>query len=181
MKTSILLISYNQEQYIKECVESILNQEVSFDVELIVADDHSTDATLEIIRGILEQCKFQYKILVNKQNQGMHKNYQRGVAACSGEYIAIMEGDDYWSDPKRLEKHITFLDAHPDCVMSFNRLMIYNQANGTFKPQKWDYPDSFEYITTAMLALKNCIGNLSACVIRKSAFMKLKPELHEMG
>ncbi len=181
MGLSILLITYNQEKYIQQCVESILMQEAPFDVEIIVADDHSTDTTLEIITRLLSKSKFPYKVLADDKNLGMQKNYQRGFAACSGKFIAVMEGDDYWSDPKRLTKHIKYLDAHPECVMSFNRLIVYNEEKGTYTPQKWDHPDSVENITTAMLARKNHIGNLSACVIRRSAFVKLNSDLHELG
>ena len=181
MKLSVLLISYNQEKFIKECVESILSQEVSFGCEIVVADDHSTDATLKIITDLLAQGKFQYKILNEKHNLGMRKNYQRGFAACSGQYIAIMEGDDYWCDPKRLSKHVAFLDDHPECAMSFNRLMMYHEARGTWNTEEWRHSDDFEYITTAMLARRNRIFNLSACIIRDQAFLKIAPELHEMG
>lgn len=181
MKVSILLISYNQQEYINECVESILRQEVTFDVEIIAADDQSTDATPEIIAGLLKQSKFQHKILVDKQNLGISKNYQRGFAACCGEYIAVMEGDDYWDDPMRLAKHIAFLDENPKCVLSFNRLKrLYHEKN-ILKIQEWNHPKDVELITTSMMALKNRIGNLSACVFRKSALQKLKPEIYELG
>jgi glycosyltransferase involved in cell wall biosynthesis len=181
MKVSVLLISYNQEQYIKECVESILMQEVAFDLEIVVADDHSTDATLQIITNLLPASNFPYKVLTSDQNLGMRLNYKRGFAACTGEFIAIMEGDDYWCDPRRLEKHIAFLDAHQGCVMSFNRLVILNEEKGTFMPQKWEHTENIEYITTPMLIEQNRIGNLSACVVKKSAFITLVPEIHEIG
>jgi len=181
MKVSVLLISYNHEKYIKQCVESILAQETPFKVEVIVADDCSTDATIQIISKLLLKCKFSYKVLDTHKNLGMHKNYQRGFAACSGEYIALMEGDDYWLDSRRLVKHIEYLEKNPECVMSFNRLIVKDEIKGTLREKRWDYPGSTQPVTTAMLAQGNSIGNLSACVIRRSAFMKLDPDIHELG
>lgn len=181
MKASVLLISYNQERYIKECVESILMQDTSFDVEIIVADDYSTDETLKIITNLLSVNKFPYKVLNSGKNIGMHQNYRRGFEACSGDYIAIIEGDDYWDDPMRLNKHIVFLDKNPNCVLSFNRLKIHQQEKNRLILQEWNHQKDVEFITTSMMASKNRIGNLSACVLRKSVLQKLPPELYELG
>lgn len=156
-------------------------QETPFDVEIIVADDCSTDATSEIITSLLSMSTFTSKVLVDDKNLGMRMNYQRGFAACSGKYIALMEGDDYWSDQRRLVKHIEYLDTHPEYVMTFNRLTVFNEEKGTYRLQEWNHNLSQETITTAMLAKQNIIGNLSACVIRRSAFMKLNPDIHELG
>jgi glycosyltransferase involved in cell wall biosynthesis len=181
MKISILVVCYNQEKFIRESVASILAQKIPFEHEIIVADDCSTDATLSIVKEILERSDLQYKILENEINLGISKNYQRGFAACRGEYIAVMEGDDYWEDPFRLTKHVAFLDDNPNCVLSFNRLKIYNQLKGTIKDQNWTHPEDVEFITTSMMALKNRIGNLSACVFRRSALQKLRSDLYDLG
>jgi len=181
MKLSILLVTYNQQNYINQCLQSIFLQEIPFDSEIVVADDCSADATLSIIEKTLEDNGCKYRLLGNEENLGISKNYQRGFLACKGEYIAVIEGDDYWEDPLRLKKHITFLDDNPKCVLSFNRLKIYFENKDLIKTQKWIHPDDVEIITTNMMALVNRIGNLSACVFRKSALQKLKPDLYDLG
>lgn len=112
MKVSVLLVSYNQEAYIAQCVESIAMQEVPFDVEIIVADDFSSDETLAIIKKKLERGKFPCRFLPSDKNLGLPQNYKRGFEACCGEYVAVMEGDDYWTDKKRLEKLAIIMDSN---------------------------------------------------------------------
>lgn len=181
MELSVLLVTYNQEKYINECLEGILIQDIDFKWELVVADDCSSDNTLQIIREKLVATGVRCVYLNSKTNLGISKNYERGFAACKGEYIAVIEGDDYWTDPQRLKKHVSFLDMHRECVMSFNRKVVYNVEWRRFSVAKWDAPDNYEYITTRKLIMGNCIGNLSTCVFRRSVMEKLKPGLFDIG
>lgn len=181
MKVSVLLVTYNQANYIKECVESILMQQTDWPIEVVVADDHSSDGTVDLINGLLQDSGWQYRILNSSEQLGISGNYKRGFAACEGEYIAIIEGDDYWTNPQRLMKHLAFLDSHRECAMSFNRLITYNEDTTRFNVIKWKYRNDFEYITTSRLAQGNCIGNLSACVIRRSVLHKLNPDIYKLS
>jgi hypothetical protein len=97
MKLSIILITYNQEKYLEKSIESILNQHFLSEAEIIVADDYSTDKSFSIIQEKLRGCKWPVHYLPNNQNIGISANYQRAIQACSGEYIGVMEGDDYWT------------------------------------------------------------------------------------
>ena len=180
MKLSILIITYNQEKYITECLESILMQKIPYDFEIIVSDDCSTDSTISKADQILKQSNRNYKIIKNDQNIGISKNYQKGFKECNGEYIGVIEGDDYWTDPDRLYKHVTFLESHRECVMSFNRIIYYYEDSARFVVPEWSNAESFEYITTSQMAGGNCIGNLSACVFRNSEIQKLKQNFFEL-
>ena len=95
MKINIILITYNHSNYIRPALESILMQETSYDVEIIVADDCSTDNTVEIIKEYESKTKFVFLYLHKDQNIGYIRNYQQAFATCTGDYVAIMEGDDY--------------------------------------------------------------------------------------
>lgn len=180
MKLSILLVTYNQEKYIRECVDSILIQNLPFDHEIIVADDHSTDKTLLIIKEKLKTFVSNVHFLENEHKVGYNNNYQRGFEACQGEFIAVIEGDDYWTDPDRLQKHVSFLEEHRECAMSFNRIIEYFEEYTRFEVMEWNSPSGFEYITTSKLARGNCIGNFSACVFRNSAIKKLSPDIFDI-
>ncbi len=181
MKLSILLITYNQEKYIEECINGIIEQYLPYEFEIIVADDFSSDKTLSIIKARLGEKNFPLEVLFNDKNLGISKNYKRAFQQCKGEYVAIIEGDDYWTDKNRLFKHVKFLDEHDECVMSFNRFVIYHEENRKFEIPSWDSRDNFEYITTSRLAQGNCIGNMSACVFRNSALKKIRPNLFELN
>jgi len=180
MKLSILLASYNQQRHLRESLDSIFLQDLPFAFEIIVVDDHSTYDSLTIIESRLKKEPCAYQILPSTENLGISKNYQRAFTACSGEYIAVLEADDYWTDPQRLKKHIAFLDAHPQCVMSFNRITFYFEQQQSFYTHEWKNAQDYEYYSTAQLAKTNPIGNLSACVLRNAAVKKLPRELFDL-
>lgn len=174
MKLSILIVCYNQEKYINQCIDSILLQNIPFDYEIVVADDCSQDRTLDIIKDKLDIRDNNVKILDNRINLGISKNYQRGFAACAGEYIAVMEGDDYWTNPERLQIHINFLEKHRECVMSMNRYIEFDENLNSIKHIGWHLTEDFKYVTTIDMASGNKLGNLSACVFRKKEISKIK-------
>ena len=120
MKVNVILITYNHSQYIRQTLESILVQEISHEVEIIVADDCSPDNTVDIIREYQDKTSFTFTFLEERQNLGYIRNYQRAFAACTGDYVAIMEGDDYWHKPNHLQNHIDYLEKYPESSMSFN-------------------------------------------------------------
>jgi glycosyltransferase involved in cell wall biosynthesis len=180
MKVSILLVTYNQSMYIRQCMDGIVLQNLPIDTEIIVADDFSSDDTVAIIREYTDKitCKLSY--LANEKNLGIVKNYQRAFAACSGQYIAVMEGDDYWTDPERINKHIAFLDNHHECVMTCNRIIYFNEDKNLFHTNDWIEASDFKYVTTQQMAMENKLGNLSACVFRKKEIDKIKPDLFDL-
>lgn len=178
MKLSILLICYNQEKYISQCIDSILFQNIPFDYEIVVADDCSKDRTLAIIKDKLHTIGSHLKILDNGINLGISKNYQRGFEACTGEYIAVMEGDDYWTNPERLQIHINFLEKHRECVMSMNRYIEFDENLNSIKHIGWHLTEDFKYVTTRDMAIGNKLGNLSACVFRKKEISKIKLDFY---
>ena len=181
MDLSILLVTYNQEKYIRESLDSILMQDLPDSCEIVIADDHSTDNTPDIIKKVLDNAKVEYRMLQSHANIGINKNYQRGFKACSGKFVAVMEGDDYWTDPFRIKKHIQFLEVHRECVLSFNRIIVFNQNNNHFFIPDWTSCNDFEYITSNQLASGSFIGNMSACVYRNSALKKLKDNFYDLG
>lgn len=180
MLVSIILITYNQEKYVQQAVESILMQRIEGEVEVIIADDCSSDSTLEVIKSFEQKSPFKFKYLSAQNNLGHPQNYKRAIQACAGEYIAILEGDDYWTDPCRVQKHVDFLDLHRESVMSMNRMILFEESLHKYSPQDWYLNESFEYISGQRLALGNCLGNLSACVIRKSILDKISDTIFEL-
>ncbi|MBQ0075751.1 MAG: glycosyltransferase family 2 protein [Bacteroidales bacterium] len=179
----IILICYRQESYIEAAVDSILMQEVRSDVrvKLIVADDCSPDKTLSLIKQRLND-KNDGRLLIrgveyleSVRNVGISRNYQRAFAACNGDYIAIMEGDDYWTKKYHLQQHIDFLQAHPECSMSMNRITY--TMNGEYKGvDGWQYKkDYHNYSLREQIEWHNLLGNLSATMLRTNC-VKCIPE-----
>lgn len=180
MKLSILLITYNQSKYIEQCLDSISMQKAEIEIEIVVADDCSTDNTAAIIRQYAERSLFKFIFLPTTNNLGFVKNYQRAFNACTGNYIAVMEGDDYWTDPSRLTKHVQFLEQHLECVMTMNRYIMRNEFSNSYSVIGWTSPDMFEYVNGHQMAIENRLGNMSACVFRTSEIRKIKPDMFDM-
>ena len=166
VKLNIILITYNQEVFIKQTVESILNQKTDFLFNIIVADDASTDSTKSIIESYALISEIDFIFLDTTKNLGYTKNYRRAFENCQAPYIAIMEGDDFWSSPFHLQKHIDFLDNHPNYILSFNRHERMFVDKGYSDIITWNSTGYYETIEAKELALGNKIGNLSCCCFR---------------
>lgn len=108
---SICMITYNHEQYIAEAIESILMQMTNFNIEIVIGEDCSTDNTKIICEQYASEHPGIIRLLPSVENLGVSKNFYRTLRACNGEYIAICEGDDYWTDHLKLKKQADILDA----------------------------------------------------------------------
>ena len=120
------MITYGHEKYIREAIEGVLMQECDFDVELILANDCSPDQTEVVIQDILAtHPKVSWiKYIKHDQNIGMMPIFIFALSQCSGDYIALCEGDDYWTDPLKLQKHVDFLEANLDYAICFHKVNV---------------------------------------------------------
>ena len=179
----IILFCYKQEQYIEQALRSIYAQELPDDVSarIIVADDCSPDDTLSIIKRLASESPFRMEFLSVEPNMGISKNYKRSFAATQADYVAILEGDDYWL-PNHLMQHIEFLQNHPECSMSMSEITFLHEdgvvtVGKVVKDAQADYK---------MIGLRkqivegNQLGNLSACMLRGQYLRELPSELYEM-
>lgn len=132
-KVSVCLITYNQEKYIAQAIESVLMQKTSFDIELVIGDDCSTDRTQEIIASYWEKNPKVIRPILRRANIGMHGNLLSTLKECTGDYIALLEGDDYWLSPSKLEIQAQFLDDHPSFVQCYHKCKI---ADGESSPNE---------------------------------------------
>lgn len=124
-KVSVSLITYNHEKYIAACLDSIIKQVTGFEFEIVVSDDCSTDKTPEIIADYALQYPNLIKPILRKTNVGMVKNGIETMKACTGQYIAVMEGDDFWCDEHKLQTQSDYLDKNTDCVICFTNGYIF--------------------------------------------------------
>ena len=135
MKLSVFVVTYNQEKYIRQCLDSILMQKVDFDYEVVIGEDHGTDGT----RVICEEYAAKYpqiRLLPLKERLGIARNWQRVLSECCGEYIAMCEGDDYWTDIYKLQRQVSFLEGNADYVMSFHDATIIDENNNIISESK---------------------------------------------
>lgn len=130
---SILCMTYNQEKYITDALESFLNQITDFAYEVIIHDDASTDSTASIIRAYQEKYPDIIKPIFQKENQFSKEVkifYEFMLPVAKGKYIAICDGDDYWTDPYKLQKQYDFLEANPEYSICYHRAEYLNVISG---------------------------------------------------
>ena len=180
----IILFCYKQEQYIEQAMRSIYSQKLPTDVSarIVVADDASPDKTLTIIKRIAEQSPFPMTFLPKEPNMGISKNYKRSFAATKADYVAILEGDDYWF-PNHIMQHIEFLTTHPKCSMSMNEITSLNEESGKMLLGKMVCDKNTSHVlvdTHKQIAEGNQLGNLSACVFRGQLLRELPENLFDM-
>ncbi|EOZ93757.1 putative glycosyltransferase [Indibacter alkaliphilus LW1] len=116
------MITYNHKAFINQAIEGVLMQETDFDIELIIADDASPDQTKAIVEGYINNNSKNILISYTKhsQNIGMINNFIWALKLCKGKYIAICEGDDYWTDPLKLQRQLEFLECNPEFVLTYH-------------------------------------------------------------
>ncbi|CAN7327080.1 glycosyltransferase [Variovorax paradoxus] len=122
-KLSVCVVTYNQADYIRQCLESILDQETNFDFEVLVGDDCSLDGTREVVQEIC--LKYPGRVHVEKraENIGAFKNYKAIHARAKGKYVAHIDGDDYCL-PGKFQKQVDFLEANPHCHLVAHRMRV---------------------------------------------------------
>jgi RimJ/RimL family protein N-acetyltransferase/glycosyltransferase involved in cell wall biosynthesis len=153
---SVFVMVYNHEKYITKCLDGILMQKCNFSYNIVVGEDASTDKSREIL---LEYCKKypgKFKLLLHEKNIGAMANQNEVFKACNGKYIAICEGDDYWTDPLKLQKQVDFMEANPEYGLVHTNFSTTNGKRVPFKK----YPKNDQYLN-GFLTAQFSIGTLT--------------------
>lgn len=134
MKLSVVVITYNQELTVGRALDSILSQEHPYSMEIIVADDASNDRTPDIVAEYATKYPNIIKPILRDKNLGLIGNYFDAISNCTGEYIGICAGDDYWL-PNKVAAQISYMDSHQNIGLSYTRARIYDTVGGNFRAQ----------------------------------------------
>ena len=163
------MLTYNQEYYINEAIRSVMLQKTDFPFELVIGNDASTDGTGELCSEWQKKHPQQIVLFNREQNLGLQQNFIQTYAHCQGEYIAICEGDDYWTDKHKLQRQVDFLDTNPDYSTCFHRVINYFEDRGTKSLSNGGQKTSTDILD---LAASNYISNVSA-IFRHGLFGEL--------
>jgi glycosyltransferase involved in cell wall biosynthesis len=145
---AVRLLTYNQENYISQCIESVLMQITDFEYKIIIGEDCSTDKTKTICKEYAKNYPDRIILLCNEKNS-IKKNSRDNFEACHKagvKYVALLEGDDYWTDPLKLQKQVAFLEANPNYSFTFHDVAIENVSGRIVFPLPIPSSSSLEFI-----------------------------------
>jgi glycosyltransferase involved in cell wall biosynthesis len=127
-KVSVCMITYNHEPFIERALDGVLMQETTFEFEVIIGDDCSTDGTRRILERYAEGFKDKIRLVGRAQNVGPKQNFVETFSLCRAEYVALLDGDDYWTSAKKLQKQVEFLDSNSDCAICYHAVSMVDRA-----------------------------------------------------
>ena len=130
---SVCMITYNHESFIAQAIEGVMMQKSNFDYQLVIGDDYSTDKTRIICEKYANKYNDKIILLHSSENIGMMPNFIKTLQACTGKYIALCEGDDYWIDPLKLQKQVDLLENTDTIVGSYTDTYIKTKNNQQLK------------------------------------------------
>ncbi|MBO4374693.1 MAG: glycosyltransferase family 2 protein [Lachnospiraceae bacterium] len=153
-KLSVIFITYNHEKYVEKALRSVLDQKTDFDFEVVIGEDCSTDRTREIMDSVINDYPERtVKKIYRSENTGRPtKNVYDTTMECRGEYLAYLEGDDYWSDDHKLQKQVDFLEAHSEYIACTHSCVMIDEASEEIKDPEilkigklYDYSGRFTF------------------------------------
>lgn len=168
MKVSVSVVTYQHATTARQAIDSVLLQETDFDFEVVIGDDASTDGTREILESYHDYAPASVKTLLRRDNAGDAglTNVMATIDAAEGEYIAFLDGDDYWTDAAKLQKQADFLDAHPECTVCAHRVEhLHDNGRSALSPNAPQGSGSYD---VGALILRNFAPKIST-MVRRSA------------
>lgn len=174
---SVKMITYNHGPYIAQAIEGVLQQKTNFRFELVIGEDCSTDRTREIVFKCEKKYPDVIRVITSDTNVGAKKNSYRTDKACRGRYIAFCEGDDYWTDPYKLQKQVDFLENHQDYGMVHGDAgELIQDSRNFYESKRIDSKQTPSGYIYEQLLVKNFIYTLTV-VVRKQVYLSAISEL----
>lgn len=170
---SVVMIAYNSERYISDAIQGVVAQKGDFDTQLIICDDCSTDSTAEIVA----QWESLYPSIIdfhqNQKNLGVQGNYLKAFKYVKGDYMAMCDADDYWTDAKKLARQVSYMESHPECAITFHRVINYYEESGvkSLSNGKQKEESTFDDISRS-----NFITNMSVLYRRRLVDLTALPD-----
>ena len=176
MKLSVSITTYNHDKYIAQALESVLIQRTKFDYEMIIGEDGSKDNTRKIVQDYQNRFPDKIRLFLNERKNVIYIdgiptgswNLVNNLKHAKGEYIALLDGDDYWTNPYKLQKQVDFLDNHPECAICFHNVTVFHEE-GEHEPFN-HFSDNRKEIFTLKDLLRGNFIHTSSVMFRRGLF-----------
>jgi len=168
MKVSVLIMTYNHAPFIAQALDSALMQATNFPYEIIVSEDCSTDGTREIVQTYHNRFPEKIRLMLSERNIATNAIVVRGIEAARGQYVALLDGDDYWISAEKLQKQADFLDSHSHCAMCFHNATVIHEDSSE-EARLWTPEHQPELTSLEDIWMGNYIATCST-MFRKGLF-----------
>lgn len=135
---TVVITTFEHERYIARALESVCRQETDFAFDVVVIDDCSSDRTVAVIDSVRSRYPNRLTVMRSPQNKNSHEDFGAVIDACTSPFMAMLDGDDYWTSNSKLAKQVAFLEAHPECVLCFHNVLL--EVEGTDHEPRAELP-----------------------------------------
>lgn len=169
VKLSIVIPTYNHESYIATCIQGVLKQKVNFNYEVLIGEDCSTDDTRAVLKELEPKLPPQFQIFYREQNMGPGDfgNVDDLIARSKGEYLTVLEGDDFWAYEEKLQKQIDFLDQNPDYMAVAHNCVVVDHYG---QPRDKVYTECKDEEYTLQHYLYDILPGQTATIVYRSTY-----------
>ena len=167
-RVNVIMTTYNHRDFIQQAVESVLSQRAEFSFDLTILDDVSTDGTGQIIEELAARHAGIVRVLRPPVNLNSNAELRRAIQLTAGEFVAILDGDDYWTDPHKLRKQVAFLDENPGLSMCFHDCTVVDRNGDVIRDSAFKYGKPAVRTGYRNIARANCVPGPSPMIRRKA-------------
>jgi glycosyltransferase involved in cell wall biosynthesis len=171
LAVSVLVVTYNHARFVRQALDSAIAQRLPQPFEVLVSEDCSTDGTREIVQEYAERHPHLVRLLLSERNLHSNEVVARGVRAARGRYVAVLDGDDYWTSDDKLAAQVAFLDVRPDVTICFHNVQVVDEHSQT-TGRLWNAPGQPEVSGLHELLRGNFIAT-SSVVYRRAAVSEI--------
>jgi glycosyltransferase involved in cell wall biosynthesis len=168
LRVSVAMITYNHERFVTQAIESVLMQRTEFLFELLIGEDASHDGTRAIVERYARTHPDRIRVITSERNVGMNRNLARTIEACRGDYIALLDGDDYWTSSDKLRLQVEFLDRKPSFAICFHNVHVVEEP-GEAGARPFNGPDQKPVASLEDLFRSNFMAT-SSVMFRRGLF-----------
>lgn len=165
---TVLIVTYNHVRYIADAIDSVLMQKTNSPFEILISEDYSTDGTREIVQEYAAAYPNRLRAIYSNRNVRSNEVVARGLRLARGRYIALLDGDDFWTSGSKLQDQAAYLDAHPDISAIFSNALVAEGDELTSR--RWTRPDLSAFVTQDAIWQGNpfatCAGMMRSECIR---------------
>lgn len=166
-QVTVIVTTYNHERFINEAIDGVLMQETNFDYEVVIIEDCSTDHTRDIVIEYQKAHPGKIRLVLSETNKCDNSEFMKAILSSSSPYVAILDGDDYWTSPQKLQKQVNYLDLHPECAICFHNVRILYD-DGSQEPRDSNGLDQKEVSTMEDL-IDGCFIETCSTMFRRSS------------